>query len=172
MINENDKKIISLFVNRYSKAEALEIFQKHGGKRLSDLDSYGRHHALREMMMAVRRYDMRPSVVSDNHKKVMNVKTKDIISDVVGGSFKREAETLYWTTNDWEEIYISDMDDDHLHNTILFIDRTISSGKMAFSKNHNLPHFLSVMEDERIHRGLPMPLLPIKSLAYRRKNND
>lgn len=98
--------------------------------------------------------------------------TKDVISSVVGGSFKREAETLYWTTNDRREIYISDMDDDHLHNTILFIDRAIRNGHMAFSKNHNLPHFLSVMEDERTHRGLPMPLLPIKSLAYRRKNND
>lgn len=75
-----------------------------------------------------------------------------------------------WVTATGREMPISRMKDDHLHNTILKIDRSISEGVYRIGANEDLPELLEVMEVERTERGMPMPLIPIKSLEWRKQN--
>ena len=89
-----------------------------------------------------------------NHHKVMS---KD-----------EESLERVWTSADGREIPISRMKDDHLHNTILLIDRRIERGEWSIGQNEDLMELRSEMEAERERRKLPMPLIPIKSLAYRK----
>lgn len=63
---------------------------------------------------------------------------------------------------------ISAMQDDHLHNTILLVDRTIAEGGDQIGNNTGLANLLNELEDERIHRGLHLPLVPFISIEYRK----
>ena len=73
-----------------------------------------------------------------------------------------------WYTATGRAIGISRMDDDHLHNTILLVDRNIANGETIIGNNKDLAHLLNELEDERIHRGLHLPLVPLISLEYRK----
>jgi hypothetical protein len=75
-----------------------------------------------------------------------------------------------WVTQNGYEMPISKMKDDHLHNTILLIDRSISKGMYRLGGNEDLPELLEMLEVERTERGMPMPLIPIKSLEWRKAN--
>lgn len=94
--------------------------------------------------------------IRDNH---MRVESKD------GRKMER-----VWYTGNGKAIGISRMDDDHLHNTILMVDRNIANGMDTTGLNHDLAGLLNELEDERIHRGLHLPLVPLKSLEYRKGN--
>lgn len=73
---------------------------------------------------------------------------------------------IMWTTKDGREISIKDMEDSHLHNTILFLDRHMYEGANFIGVNTDLAETLIKMEEERINRGMPLPIIPFKSLAY------
>lgn len=73
---------------------------------------------------------------------------------------------IIWTTKDGREVEVRNMDNGHLHNTILMIDRYLNDGVKLIGKNKNLAETLKRMEEERTNRGMPLPLIPIKSLAY------
>lgn len=77
-----------------------------------------------------------------------------------------------WYTKNGRFMGISYMDDDHLHNTILMVDRGIAEGWTKIGANENLANLLDELEEERIHRGLHMPLVPFKSLKYRKGIHD
>lgn len=77
-----------------------------------------------------------------------------------------------WYTATGRAMGISRMNDDHLHNTILLVDRTIADGGDQIGNNTDLAHLLNELEDERIHRGLHLPLVPFKSLEYRKGNHN
>lgn len=77
-----------------------------------------------------------------------------------------------WTTANGREIPVSKMEDDHLHNTILFIDRKMREGAWCLGINEDLPELIIEMEEERIRREIPLPLVPIKSLSYRRRTQN
>lgn len=74
----------------------------------------------------------------------------------------------FWHTITGRMMPISSMKDDHLHNTILMVDRAIANGFYAIGNNQDLANLLDELEDERIHRGLHLPLMPYKSLDYRK----
>lgn len=76
----------------------------------------------------------------------------------------------FWYTVTGRMMPISSMNDDHLHNTILMVDRAIADGYDTISNNQDLANLLDELEDERIHRGLHLPLIPYKSLKYRKGN--
>lgn len=76
----------------------------------------------------------------------------------------------FWIMGNNRPMPISAMNDDHLHNTILMVDRAIANGESAVGMNQNLANLLDELEDERIHRGLHLPLMPYKSLEYRKGN--
>lgn len=75
-----------------------------------------------------------------------------------------------WYTATGRAMGISRMDDDHLHNTILKVDREIFYGGESIGMNTDLPNLLTELEDERIHRGLHLPLVPYISLEYRKEH--
>lgn len=75
-----------------------------------------------------------------------------------------------WYTATGRAMGISRMNDDHLHNTILLVDRTIAEGGDQVGNNRGLADLLNELEDERIHRGLHLPLVPFISLEYRKGN--
>lgn len=75
-----------------------------------------------------------------------------------------------WVTATDREMPISAMKDGHLHNTILLIDRKMRDGNWCIGRNEDLPELLMFMEEERERRGMPMPLVPIKSLEWRKQN--
>lgn len=77
-----------------------------------------------------------------------------------------------WYIATGREIPISRMNDDHLHNTILLVDRNIAAGEDQVDLNTDLAHLLNELEDERIHRGLHLPLVPLISLEYRKGNHS
>ncbi len=84
----------------------------------------------------------------------------------------RKMERMWYTANG-RAMGISRMKDDHLHNTILLVDRSIANGETSIGMNEDLAHLLNELEDERIHRGLHLPLVPLISLEYRKgKYND
>lgn len=79
----------------------------------------------------------------------------------------------YWRTADGREMLISDMEDSHLHNAILHLERFRDEQleELEFpNDNHirNIQRKLDILESERLRRGLPIPLVPYKTLAYRR----
>jgi len=74
----------------------------------------------------------------------------------------------FWITGTGRPMPISAMKDDHLHNTILMVDRTIAEGSRSIGGNEDLANLLDELEDERIHRGLHLPLIPLISLEYRK----
>ena len=74
----------------------------------------------------------------------------------------------FWITRTGRSMPISEMTDDHLHNTILMVDRTIAEGCDSIGGNQDLANMLDELEDERIHRGLHLPLIPLTSLEYRK----
>jgi len=74
----------------------------------------------------------------------------------------------FWITGTGRPMPISAMKDDHLHNTILMVDRTIADGCDSIGGNEDLANLLDELEDERIHRGLHLPLIPLISLEYRK----
>lgn len=76
-----------------------------------------------------------------------------------------------WITNDGRHTPISEMDDDHLHNTILFVDRMLDRGAYRVGANEDLADMLNELEDERIFRDLHLPLVPIKTLKFRKGEN-
>ena len=67
--------------------------------------------------------------------------------DYLQDEFCHEAEPPTWTTKEGEEIRVRDMDDDHLLNTIVYLERT-------YGHEEYLPFMWEDMEDERIRRGL------------------
>lgn len=73
-----------------------------------------------------------------------------------------------WYTATGRAMGISRMNDDHLHNTILLVDRTIAEGGDQVGNNTDLAGLLNELEDERIHRGLHLPLVPYISIEYRK----
>lgn len=75
-----------------------------------------------------------------------------------------------WRTRDGTTILIEDMEDSHLHNTILFVESNMHSKTKSHWLNE-LNKVLIDLEEEREKRGLPIPLISIKSLEYRRKEN-
>lgn len=75
-----------------------------------------------------------------------------------------------WYTATGRAMGISRMNDDHLHNTILLVDRTIADGGDQIGNNTDLANLLNELEDERIFRGLHLPLVPFISLEYRKGN--
>ena len=75
-----------------------------------------------------------------------------------------------WYTATGRAMGISRMNDDHLHNTILLVDRTIANGDDEIGNNKDLANLLNELEDERIFRGLHLPLVPFISLEYRKGN--
>lgn len=77
----------------------------------------------------------------------------------------------FWYTNRGYPMPISAMNDDHLHNTILLVDRTLTKGIDTVGNNRDLAGLLNELEDERIHRGLHLPLIPYISLEYRKGNH-
>ena len=77
----------------------------------------------------------------------------------------------FWYTGTGRPMPISAMNDDHLHNTILLVDRTIDMGFDTVGNNRDLAGLLNELEDERIHRGLHLPLIPYISLEYRKGNH-
>lgn len=74
----------------------------------------------------------------------------------------------FWVTNTGHRMPISAIKDDHLHNTILMVDRNIAAGCSRIGGNEDLANMLDELEDERIHRGLHLPLVPLISLEYRK----
>lgn len=98
------------------------------------------------------------SKLRDNHRRVMS-KDDSRIERV-------------WITKTGREMPISRMKDDHLHNTILLLDRSIAYGTWRLGLNEDLPDLLVEMESERKRRKMPLPLIPLKSLEYRRRNQN
>lgn len=76
-----------------------------------------------------------------------------------------------WVTATGRELPVSKMEDNHLHNTILFIFRALHEGQLVIGRNREILDFYHIMEKERINRGMPLPLVPYKSLKFRRKGN-
>lgn len=79
-----------------------------------------------------------------------------------------ESETLitWWVYN--TRLDASKMEDDRLHNLILFVDKAINKGIDQIGKNKDLPKLLIELEGERLKRNMPIPLLPIISLEFRK----
>lgn len=147
----SDIEIYNQFYSTFGKAgmrQALDGFTvdyKHFGQ------VHGRH---REIVVRRMKNALNHEMSLTNHRRVMS---KD------GERVER-----VWVSKDGREKPISRMDDDHLHNTILFIDRMMADGYWHLGRNADLPALLEEMEAERIRRNLPLPLVPIKSLAFRK----
>lgn len=75
-----------------------------------------------------------------------------------------------WTTREGKTMKISDMTDDHLCNTILYLSRRIK--EVCSLLTYPLEEKLKPLEKERERRGLPTPLIPIASLEYRNERRD
>lgn len=109
--------------------------------------------------------------IQDIHKKAAldeKPKHKHMLVESKDG---RKMERV-WYTGNGRAIGISRMNDDHLHNTILLVDRNIAAGEDQVGINKDLAHLLNELEDERIHRGLHLPLVPLISLEYRKGNHS
>lgn len=106
--------------------------------------------------------------VYDNNKKSNGV-IDDNMRQVSKDGRKMER---FWCVRDGRSVPISSLKDDHLHNTILMVDRAIANGQCTIGYNRNLANLLDELEDERIHRGLHLPLMPYKSLDYRKGNRN
>ncbi len=77
-----------------------------------------------------------------------------------------------WTMRDGDSILISEMEDSHLHNTILFIENRLPEYPKTNHWGKRLREDLVNLEEERVKRGLPIPLISIQSLEYRRQNHE
>lgn len=107
-------------------------------------------------LRTIQKKNARDEYVNDGH---MRTPSKD------GRKMER-----FWYTINGHAMPISAMNDDHLHNSILLVDRTIASGADQLGNNRDLAGLLNELEDERIHRGLHLPLIPYISLEYRKGN--
>lgn len=74
----------------------------------------------------------------------------------------------WWKMKDGNFMQIADMKDDHLLNTILFIEkiRDEDSSEQSWWAT-SLYQSYDAMEAERVKRELPFPLIPLKSIEYR-----
>lgn len=115
----------------------------------------GRH---REVVVNRMKQAIHNDINLSNHRRVMS-KDESRVERV-------------WVSADGREKPISRMDDDHLNNTILYIDRKMAEGVWRLGMNEDLTGLLAEMEEERIRRGMPLPLFSIKSMSYRRQQHD
>jgi hypothetical protein len=157
------KKVEGLSIDEiYLVGRFNDMFGEDGLKKVTD--GFGRKYSCignipykkREIVFRRMRNAINNQHNLDNHRKVMS-------SD--GSRLER-----VWVTKDGREIPISKMKDDHLNNTILFIDRKISEGFLDLPSNKKLSDILKEMEEERLRRKMPLPLVPIKTLTYRKGN--
>lgn len=79
--------------------------------------------------------------------------------------------TKEWMACNRDPMLIKDMEDSHINNTILYIQKEleeVSKDRKYWHKQ--LKIFLKAMEKELKKRKLPAPLLPFITLEYRRKH--
>lgn len=154
---ETDQEIHDKFVSMFGAKGLKKAFDGFGyGTEYTELRQFSGRK--REIVMKRMREAIRNDLNLANHRKVMSKDNKRV--------------ERVWVTADGREMPISRMDDDHLNNTILFIDRKMVEGVWRLDKNEDLAEILQEMEEERVRRKMPLPLFTIKSLAYRKKQND
>lgn len=150
-MREDENDVIQTFYSMFGQfgmKKALDGF----GTNYTSIDRVGGRR--REVVLNRMKSAINSRMSLDNHRKVM---TED-----------KERLERAWIDARGREHPISRMKDDHLHNTILLIDRRIDRGEWCIGQNEDLMELLTEMEAERERRKLPMPLIPIKSLAYRK----
>ena len=136
--------------------------------------SKGRDVAVNWLKACDRLFDQMESklpTIQDIHKKAAFNKKPKHKHMLVESKDGRKMERV-WYTATGRAMGISRMNDDHLHNTILLVDRNIAAGENQVGMNKDLAHLLNELEDERIHRGLHLPLVPLISLEYRKGNHS
>ena len=88
---------------------------------------------------------------------------------------KKKAWNGIWKTADNETMHYTDMTDTHLHNSILYLERALDEDSEDFICDDDdfkicTMMKLELLNEERLERGLPIPLVPYISLEYRRNN--
>jgi hypothetical protein len=157
--NMSDIDVYNKFYSTFGKAGWIKVidgFGVYGGR----FDAATRFDQLtgraREVVLTRMRNALNHEMSVANHRKVMS---------------KDEARIeRVWVAATGREYPISRMDDNHLHNTILLIDRKVADGEWVIGANTDLPELFEEMEAERERRKMPLPLIPIKSLEWRKSN--
>lgn len=160
-LTPDQRSLVNEYIEYYGFAGYKKLLDSFGRNRHSDIGNmYGRmrYNALQQVLDKVETFRAMKitgdfSRMENNHRMISN--------------HEGEPERV-WTSKDGREIPISRMSDQHLHNTILLIDRNMSKGCHKIGVNEDLADMLDKMEAERIKRGLHLPLVPLKSLAYRK----
>lgn len=154
----NDLEVYNQFYAMFGEAGLKKVldgfgFRSQGVHRFNQC-----HGRQREVIVRRMREALKHEVMVNKHRMVMK-------SD-------NSALERVWVAANGQEFPISKMKDDHLHNTILMIDRKIAEGAWVIGRNEDLQELRAMMEEERERRGMPMPLIPIKSLEWRKKTID
>lgn len=151
-LDDSDIGIYNKFYTMFGKAGMDKVLDGFGTSYKHFGEVHGRR---REIVVKRMKQALDANKAPSNHSRAMS----------------RDGERLErcWITATGHEMPLSEMKDDHLHNTILMIDRRMAQGKWGIGGNEDLPELLFEMEQERQRRKMPMPLIPIISLAYRKR---
>jgi hypothetical protein len=143
--------IYNRFYTEFGKAGVKKVLDGFGTEYDHFGQVWGNH---REVVLRRMKNALNHKTSVDNHRMVTS-KDEERIERV-------------WIAANGREYPISRMKDDHLHNTILLIDRRVRNGEWRVGQNEDLMELVSMMDEERQRRKLPLPLIPIKSLNYRK----
>jgi hypothetical protein len=144
--------------------EYIRAFGQAGYENM--LRNFGTHNTDFWSMSNTRRRNCLDKMINELTDKHTTMKSRHTTVPSKDG---RKMERI-WYTRDGRAMGISHMDDDHLHNTILFVDKRIAESSSSIGMNKDLADMLDELEDERIFRGLHLPLVPYKTLDYRKGN--
>jgi len=157
----NDITIYNQFYSMFGKAGFKRVLDGFGtlGVGADEKHFHQLTGRTREVVVQRMKEALKHETVKNNHRVVMKAD---------GSSLER-----VWVAANGREYPLSKMKDDHLHNTILLIDRKMrDEGVWTIGRNEDLSELLAMMEEERHARGMPMPLIPIKSLEWRRNQDN
>ncbi len=157
---KSDIQIYNQFYTMFGKAGFKRVLDGFGymGQGADEKHFHQLTGRTREIVTQRMRDALKHETVKNKHRMVMK-------SD-------NSALERVWVAADGRETPISKMKDGHLHNTILMIDRRIEEGQWVIGRNEDLQELRAMMEEERERRGMPMPLIPIKSLEWRKRMVD
>lgn len=156
-LDDSDIGIYNKFYTMFGKAGMDKVLDGFGTRYKHFGEVNGRR---REIVVKRMKQALATQKAPSNHSMAMS----------------RDGERLerVWIAATGREIPLSEMKDDHLHNTILLIDRRMAEGEWVIGGNEDLAELLAEMDQERQRRKMPLPLIPIISLPYRKRrmNND